>query len=460
MKSSRSLLALGAALGCAAFTFSLAVRAQAQTFTVLANFNRINAYPPTGTFVQGTDGKLYTVSANASNGRVENGNVFSMTIAGEITDLFYFCPVSDYPNCTQGEFPSSLILGKDGNFYGTATEGGTHGCGVVFKITPAGKESTVYNFCTAADGFNPNGILQGSNGDFYVATQTAISQVTPTGTGKALHTFCTPKGCPDGYDAVSAPIQGKDGNIYGVAQNGGLENAGVVYQITASGRYSLLHEFCSQPNCSDGTEPNTLVQDAAGTLYGTTSFGGAALDNATLFKITPAKEFSILHTFAFDEIPTSLIIASDGSFYGTTATGGGEGGGIFQVTPDGVYTDLYTSTSVEPSGLFQATNGIFYGTTSSGGSMGYGEAYSFSYDLSPFVQPVPAAGSAGQNVILLGNGLTGTSSVTFNGVAAAFTVKSDTYIQATVPKGAATGVVSVVTPSGKLDSNPQFVVMK
>jgi uncharacterized protein (TIGR03437 family) len=74
------------------------------------------------------------------------------------------------------------------------------------------------------------------------------------------------------------------------------------------------------------------------------------------------------------------------------------------------------------------------------------------------VETVPVAGPVGQSVIILGNGLTGSTSVTFNGVEAAFTVQSDTYIKATVPTGASTGVVSVVTPSGTLKSNPQFVV--
>ena len=80
--------------------------------------------------------------------------------------------------------------------------------------------------------------------------------------------------------------------------------------------------------------------------------------------------------------------------------------------------------------------------------------------ISPLVETVPVAGKVGKRVLILGNGLTGSTSVTFNGVAAAFTVVSDTFIKATVPAGATTGAVSVVTPSGTLNSNPQFVVTK
>jgi hypothetical protein len=120
-----------------------------------------------------------------------------------------------------------------------------------------------------------------------------------------------------------------------------------------------------------------------------------------------------------------------------------------------------------PSGaLFQGTNGTLYGmnayggVASEGGCGTYGTIYSVSNGLSPLVETAPAAGREGQSVIILGNGLTGSTSVRFNGVAAAFTVESDMYIKATVPGGATTGVVSVVTPAGTLNSNPQFVVVK
>jgi uncharacterized protein (TIGR03437 family) len=76
------------------------------------------------------------------------------------------------------------------------------------------------------------------------------------------------------------------------------------------------------------------------------------------------------------------------------------------------------------------------------------------------VKTVPVAGPIGNPVLILGNNLTGSTSVTFNGVAAEFTVESDTYIKAAVPAGATTGMVSVVTSAGTLNSNPQFVVTK
>jgi hypothetical protein len=160
--------------------------------------------------------------------------------------------------------------------------------------------------------------------------------------------------------------------------------------------------------------------------------------------------------------------------------GGGSGSGapkalgaIYEVTAAGAFKPLYRFCQCDAGGftpldsLFQGTDGNFYGTTAYGGigpdtseDWGYGTVFQFSNNLSPLAKTVPGAGPAGTTVIILGNGLTGSTSVTFNGVEAAFTVESDTYIKTTVPAGATTGTVSVVSPSGTLKSNPQFVVSK
>jgi uncharacterized repeat protein (TIGR03803 family) len=159
-----------------------------------------------------------------------------------------------------------------------------------------------------------------------------------------------------------------------------------------------------------------------------------------------------------------LTLANDGNFYGTTDGIDGYGT-LFQVTPEGAYTTLhnftYGSGSTNPySGLFQAPDGNFYGAVEYHGLDENGAVYSFDNNLSPLVGTVPVQGSVGASVIILGNGLTGSTSVTFNGKEADFTVVSDTEITAAVPHGASTGTVSVATPSGTLNSNPQFVVTK
>jgi len=108
--------------------------------------------------------------------------------------------------------------------------------------------------------------------------------------------------------------------------------------------------------------------------------------------------------------------------------------------------------------LFQATNGTFYGVTDNDGSSNDGTIYSLSVGLSPCVETAPIAGTVGTKVIILGNKLTGSTSVTFNGTAAAFKVVSSSEITATVPSGATTGKIQVATPGGTPTSNVDFLV--
>jgi hypothetical protein len=114
----------------------------------------------------------------------------------------------------------------------------------------------------------------------------------------------------------------------------------------------------------------------------------------------------------------------------------------------------------------QATNGIFYGSTTFGGiagacavGRGCGVIFSVSMGVASFVQANPNFGAPGKVVTILGNGLTGTTSVTFNGTAAKFQVISDTYLKAQVPSGATAGTIEVTTPSGTLSSNVAFQVL-
>jgi uncharacterized repeat protein (TIGR03803 family) len=211
------------------------------------------------------------------------------------------------------------------------------------------------------------------------------------------------------------------------------------------------------------------VQDAKGNLFGTTVMGGSTRFG-TLFKITPTNQYIVLDNFDYLRAgPGGLTIANDGKLYGTTGASptGLDCGTMFEVTPAGTYSLLYTFANGDPAGcnptaeLFQGTNGILYGTAVSGAAPGGdGAVYTLSNALSPLVEVVPPGGKAGNRVLILGNGLTGTTSVTFNGMPAQFTVGKDTFIKAIVPAGATTGTVSVVTPSGTLNSNPQFVVTK
>ena len=215
----------------------------------------------------------------------------------------------------------------------------------------------------------------------------------------------------DGRAIVSGLVEASDGNFYGTASLGGANGYGTVFTITPAGTLTTLHSF----DATDGATPNALVLGTDGNFYGTTISGGANIDG-TIFEITPQGTLITLHNF-------------DGS----------DGADSF-------------------AGLVQATDGNFYGTTRLGGSKSDGTVFRLTVGLGPFVKTVPAAGKVGASVKILGTNLTGATSVSFNGVAAAFTLRAPSAITTTVPAGATTGTVQVITPSGTLLSNVVFRV--
>jgi uncharacterized repeat protein (TIGR03803 family) len=457
MRVSRCPYLLRVLLALAAASCLLSVSARAQTFKTLATFDGTNGLLPMGILAQGTDANFY--GTTYGGGTNSAGEIFAVNANGKLAIPYTFCSA---PGCPTGNSPEAgLTLGADGYFYGTAS-------GNVFKLSLDGTMTTFY------DGGDASGALTlGSNGSFYGATSYGfglggagvIFEVSSAGVYRVLYTFCSQQDCADGSVPFTPPIQGIDGNLYGTTYYGGSKGFGVVYELKPSGQYRVLHNFCSRVVCLDGGYPKSLVQDSSGNLYGTTISGGDGYGSlGTVYKITPSKQYSVLHNFNIFEAesPSTPILANDGNLYGTTR---GPNPIIFEVTPEGVFSVLYhfsnhkTSTGVGQDGLFQGTDGFFYGIDTDGaGPGGDGNVFSFSNNMKPLVETAPTMGKAGTRVIILGNNLTGSSSVTFGGVPAAFTVESDTYISATVPTGATSGVVSVFTPNGTLESNPQFVV--
>jgi uncharacterized repeat protein (TIGR03803 family) len=446
-----------------------AIASPAQTFTTLVNFNYTNgASPYFMSLVQGTDGNLYgTTESGGANGL---GTVFKVTPTGTLTTLYSFCAKT---NCTDGSVPfGGLVLGTDGNFYGTTSEGGISAdpcggdCGTVFKITPAGKLTTLHSF-DSTDGETPYGpLVQATNGNFYGTTQSGtVYSITSGGTFTTVLTAGA-----GGY----ALIQATNGIFYGAGVGG---PDGMVFSVTSAGTLTTLFTFDS----TDGSGPfGPLVQASNGNFYGTTSQGGPNhecdsqifIGCGTVFEITPGGKLTIVDSFDASDgcYPNgSMIQATNGNFYGTTVYGDTAGGGcygtpgtIFSITSGGTLTTVHSFDNTDgenPSGgLVQATNGTFYGTAFQGGANNAGTIFSLSLGLGPFVKTLPTSGKVGAAVMILGTNLTGANSVTFNGTAAKFTVGSSSLITTTVPTGATTGEVKVVTPSGTLSSNVSFRV--
>ncbi len=393
------------------------------------------------------------------------------------------------------------------------------GCGTLFELSPAGKFRVLYNFCSQAhctDGTAPVGLMQAANGSLYGIAGGGgysnvrsgpcrtgcgtIFEVTAAGKFKTLYQFCSEGNCNNGSGASIAPIQASNGNLYGTTTWGGVLaycpdvnfGCGTVYELTLAGKFTSLYSFCSQMNCADGETPMGLTQGADGNFYGNTIVGSMHA-GGNVYQITPSGQRTTLYDFCTDKSgtncvdgssPQGVVQAADGNFYGTTTIGGNsqgsvlcEGSGcgtIFKLTKAGQLTTLYSFCpeadcldGALPVALMQATNGTFYGIGSKGGADfngcisggGCGDAYNISVGFGPFVQPNPIGGVVGGMVNILGNNLTGTTTVEFNGTRAKFTVVSDTYIKTAVPSGATSGPIKVTTPNGTIKSNIRFRVI-
>jgi uncharacterized repeat protein (TIGR03803 family) len=400
----------------AAFCAALALASPAQTLTTVYDFcsqpNCADGFFPVAEVMQGTDGNFYGTTQFGGAYHLQQGTVFKLTPSGTLTTLHSFCSQGDCVG-DGGQPYAGLVQATDGNFYGTTLIGGGSAPpgagGTIFKVTPDGTFTTFYTFCPqiyqCPNGADPSGTLvQGTDGNLYGTTQGGgtnpdcyqgvtcgtVFKITLDGTLTTLHSF----NGADGSVPFDGLVQATDGNFYGTTKWGGANLAdcgnglqvgcGTVFKITPDGTFTSLYSFCSQPNCSDGYWPYaTLVQGTDGNLYGTTLYTcNGDCGGGSVFKITPSGTLTTLHTFTGGvdgQAPwAGLIQATDGNFYGTASLGGanGDGGTVFQITPSGTFTTLYSFCSLQncadgktPIGrLVQATDGTFYGTTYYGGT--------------------------------------------------------------------------------------------
>jgi uncharacterized repeat protein (TIGR03803 family) len=444
------------------------------TLTTLVSFNQVDGESALSTLAQGTDGNFYgTTNIGGLN---FSGTVFSVTPQGTLTTLYNF---SDALGNIDGISPyGGVILGTDGNFYGTTTAGNENE-GTVFKITPEGSLTVLHSFYGTDGKDAAAALVQAAGGIFYGTTleggaygSGTIFKITPEGTFTSLYSFCAQTGCPDGSLPFGSLIQGMDGNFYGTTEEGGANGVGTVFRITAQGALTTLYSFCSQTNCTDGSYPQgTLSQSANGNLYGTARYGGANGDG-TVFVITLKGTLTTLHSFNGTDGSgpvAGVFLASDGDFYGTASNDGKNGnfGTIYRMSPAGKFATLVNFDGANGTwpygGIIQGTDGSFYGETmfgGSGSSSGSGTVYSLNVGLTPFVETQITSGKVGTPVVILGTNLSAATGVTFNGTMTKFTIVSSSEILTKVPVGATSGPVVVTTPSGPLTSNRSFTVVQ
>ena len=454
---------------CAVVAIVLPMRTKAiagmVTFTTLYSFTQADGARPKVALVEGVDGNLY--GTTDSGGEAHDGTIFNITLGGILTSLYSFCE----SDCSNGFRPNSaLVEDIEGNYYGTTVLGGENHKGTLYKIDANGEVTTIYSFCphqSCPEPVFPNGVVQGADGDFYGTTQYggendygSVFKITANGELTTIYSF----NVTGGYYPSADLIQGTDRNFYGTTFDGGTEGDGTAFEITADGDLTTLHNFHGM---GDGSYPaSALIQGTDGNFYGTTLSGGTLSNDGTVFTVTAQGGFKTLHKFGGndgDAIYAGLAEGTDGNFYGAAYAGGANDyGTLFNITPQGSFTTLHNFDRTDGKNpyatLVQDSDGTFYGTTEIGSARNHGSIFSLSVGLGAFVKTNPTSGVPGEAVNILGTNLTGATSVTFNGTPATFIVVSATEITTTVPAGATTGTVQVVTPNGALSSNVVFLV--
>jgi uncharacterized repeat protein (TIGR03803 family) len=273
---------------------------QAVLYNFCSQMNCTDGANPDAALVQGATGAFYGTTANG--GANDKGTVFKITPGGSLTTLYSFCAQTNCIDGSVPQ--GTLVQGGDGNFYGTTTAGGTHGLhfqgGSAFKISPQGRFANLYSFCSrtnCADGGGPMGnLVLASDGNFYGITSGGgtgqgcpakncgtLFRMTPAGKVTTLYDFCSQTGCSDG-SSPSDVIQATDGNLYGTTFGGGANAAGTLFKITLGGSMTTFYSFCSQTACGDGASGQGVVQHTDGKLYGATEFGGTS-NSGTVFSV-------------------------------------------------------------------------------------------------------------------------------------------------------------------------------
>lgn len=311
--------------------------------------------------------------------------------------LYAFHPTTNIVENPQGDgaYPSgSLIQASDGNLYGMTSKGGANAAGAVIKVAPNGTVSLLYSFQALSDGANPNGsLVQAKDGNFYGMTANGgtnytgtVFKLTPTGTESLLHSF-GPLQSPDGANPQGSLVQASDGNLYGMSDEGGMNDTGAIIKVAIpAGTVSVFYSFGATESGDAEFPTGNLIQANDGNLYGMTPDGGAN-GNGAVIKITmPAGIESVIYSFggtgpSDGKSPYgSLIQANDGNLYGMTTEGGATGdGAIVEITLSGDESVLYSLGAAAggdgkyPGGsLIQASDGNFYGLTNQGGAYGDG----------------------------------------------------------------------------------------
>jgi uncharacterized repeat protein (TIGR03803 family) len=424
-----------AALALLAAAFVPLGSAQARTYKVLYSFcpeqNCADGALPSGPLIADSAGNLF--GTTLEGGLHDAGTLYVLLPRRggyEEHTLYSFCSKS---SCADGWTPeSTLLLDSSGNLYGETVSGGSYNFGVVFEFVPNARRTTgtlrvLHNFCretNCLDGGNPgdaltyvgassglpyDGVsplfgLTGYGGRYAagVAYRLDLDSQHRHGKETALHHFCNPAKCDDGYQPA-ALIADASGNLFGITTLGGAHEGGVLFELSPNGtgyKMALLHSFCRKQNCVDGSGPaGSLVFDRNGNLMGTTAAGGGE-DYGTIYRLNPDGKHSgvrVLYDFCRgcpdgDTPEGGVVMAKEGDFLASTSFGGepscdgGRGCGTVVELNGGTLSVLHTfcpdgvtcADGRFPNRPYLDGSGNVLGTTQGGGQYGHGLVFELS----------------------------------------------------------------------------------
>ena len=381
--------------------------------------------------IQGPDGSIYGVTYNGTN----QGRVYKITTTG------VFSVIAAAPSKTQ----APLILGNDGNFYGTTPYGGTYNRGTVFRLTPKGALTIIHSFTAEIPG---GPVMQAADGKLYGTTTWGgangngiiYSMTLGGGSYKVLHDFVG----TDGNNSSQGLVQGSDKFLYGVAQAGGANGLGSLFKINTAGTvFSVLYNF--QTAIGD-TPMSTPALHTNGIIYGTTNHGGPTYTAyGTLYSYNAGlKPFASLVIIWSGKVGTGVGIIGQG-FTTATSVKFGTGPATYKVLSDNyIIAAPAAGATTGPVTVLEP-----------GGNLVTPQTFKVIPTITSFS---PSAGAVGSSVMISGMSLSQASAVTIGGVKATFTINSDTQVSATVPSGAVTGKIKITTKGGAAASATNFTV--
>lgn len=386
--------------------------------------------PPQGRLVFDGSGNLYGIKGAAL--RRGGGSVFELSpqsgsLGWKYTRIYTFCFLA---YCPDGGGPvGGLVIDASGNLYGVTEGGGAYGGGTIFELSydataQSWRETVLHSFCAqqlCTDGSSPNSLIMDGSGNLF---GTELGSDASLGGGvfelsydasaqswhyTVLYSFCglTPN-CRTGADPTGL-VQDAAGNLYGTTLTGGTGDGcgykyhfgcGTVFELSYDAsakewKETVLYSFCPLHGCTKGFFPNSIVMDGSGNIYGTTE--GNAYNTGTAYALTHSASDgtwaeTVMHTFCSPRSdcrdgysPLGLTVASSGSLYGTTSSGGvNRFGTVFSLNYDAAeqrwsFTRIYsfceksscTYADARPSGpLIIDTAGNLYGITAAGSSSG------------------------------------------------------------------------------------------